>query len=160
MDEIQTTSYLSPWDHRFCFELALGLDKESEILERYNVSPDQYSKLKKTPAFNQQIVDYRAEIKEKGLSFKAKAKIMAEDLLNHAYDMARDSGTSAQVRLDTIKFVTKVADLEPKETKSNNDQQFLPAVAAAIKGIADGDLELQVSRIVSRRRQIKDIEHE
>lgn len=143
-------AFFDPWDHRFAFELAMALEPANEVCARYEVSEEQFEKLRKTPAFMKQVVDYRAEIKEKGLTFRGKAKIMSEDLLGTAYTMIHDPAIPANVKADLIKWVGKMADYEPKEQK-NQEQQFLPAVAAAIKQLSDGDLELRVTQIVSRR---------
>lgn len=154
MDEID--SYFAPFDHRLCFELALALDPLEVILERYNVSPAQFEKLKKTPAFMQRVVEYRAEIKAKGLSFREKAKIMAEDLLGTAYELIHHPSTPASVKADLLKAVVKFADLEPKDTKQS-PEMFLPQIAAAIKGLSDGDLELRVTQIVAKKQQAIDV---
>ncbi len=132
------------------FELALGLDSPEVICERYEVSTEEFLKLRQQPAFMKQVVDYRAEIKDKGLTFRNKAKIMAEDLLTNAYDMINNPGVPANVKADLIKWVGKMADYEPKESK-NADQSFLPAVAATIQALSDGELELRVTQLVSRR---------
>ena len=52
-------------------------------------------------------------MQENGLSFKAKARAQAEDLLAHSYDLATDPLCSAAVRADLIKWTAKVAGLEP-----------------------------------------------
>ena len=135
------------------FELALALESPEDICKRYEVSPADFEKLRKQPAFMKQVVDYRAEIKEKGLTFRSKAKIMAEDLLNNAYEMINHPGVPANVKADLIKWVGKMADYEPKEAK-NADMQFLPAVAATIQALSDGELELRVTQLVSRRAPV------
>lgn len=157
-DQSDLTCY-QPWDHRFAFELALALEPSEEICERYEVSPQTFAKLRKNPAFMKQVVEYRAEIKEKGLTFRAKAKIMAEDLLNKAYEIINTPGTTAAVRADLIKWVGKMADYEPKpEPVKDPSVLYLPAVAEAISKMSDGDLELRVTQIVSKRAPLT-IEH-
>ncbi len=149
MDEI--ASYYQPFDHRLCFELALALEPIPDILTRYNVSEKEFEKLKKLPAFMQRVVDYRVEIKEKGLTFREKARIMAEDLLGTAYEMVHHPTTPANVKSDLIKFVTKVADLEPKPNPTA-EQQYLPQIAASLKQLSDTELAVRVMEIVQKRQ--------
>ncbi len=149
MDEIKT--YFEPFDHRLCFELALALDDLPKILERYNVTPEQFEKLKKNPTFMQRVVDYRAEIKAKGLSFREKAKIMAEELLVTAYDLIHHPSTPAPVKADLIKYVTKAADLEPKPNPTA-EQQYLPQIAESLKKLSDTELAARVAAIVQKRQ--------
>ena len=157
MDEyIATPNYFAPWDHRMTYELALALDPVSEILARYHVTEKDFQRFRKQPAFMQQIVDYRAEIREKGLTFRAKAKIMAEDLLGTAYELIHSPATPANVKADLIKWTSKVAALDPQPNQHQQDSnQFLPAIASAIKQLSDGDLELRVMQLVSKK-QVKD----
>ena len=138
------------------FEIALALDPVPEIVARYDLTNEQFARIAALPAFKQQILAYRTEIKEKVLSFKEKAKVMAEDLLGMTYDLIYHPHTSNAVKADLIKWVAKMAGHEvPAQT---GDGAYLPQIAAALKGLADGDLELRVTEIVKRRASEKEVE--
>lgn len=152
---LRPAPYLA-FDHRMAFEIALGLDPLAEIVARYDLTPEQFARIAALPAFKQQIIAYRTEIKERGLSFKEKAKVMAEDLLGKTYDLIHHPGTSAAVKADLIKWVSKMAGHEtPAQVEGG---AYLPQIAAALKGLADGDLELRVTEIVKRRAPEKEVE--
>lgn len=148
--------YLDGFDNRFVFELALALDPVETTLERYHVDLATYEAYLRNPAFQAQLQRFRNDIFEKGLSFREKSRAMAEDMLKTAYNLIHDKDVPATVKADLIKWVAKVADLEPKANK-NEEQQFLPALAAAVKQLSDGDLELQVTQIVARKQQSIDV---
>jgi hypothetical protein len=140
-----------PYDARLCFEIALGLEPIDVVLERYNIDKERFSELLANPTFKKQILDFKREIKEKGLSFKEKAKMMAEDLLTTAYDIIHHQATSAAVKADLIKWTARVAGYEvPNDAAPQN---FLPALQQTLKEISTGDLEIQVMQIVKRRQQ-------
>lgn len=151
MSDTRLTPSYFPYDARMCFEIALALDPLDKILERYGIAPDQFKRLSQNTQFKQQIIEFRKEIKDKGLSFKEKAKMMAEDMLTTAYDIIHHPQTSASVKADLIKWTAKVAGYDaPTDTQPQN---FLPQIQATLKGLADGDLEIQVMNIVKRRQQ-------
>lgn len=149
-----TNRYWSPWDNRFIFELALGLDPVGEVCSRYGVTPTKLAQFRKLPLFNEQIKTARSEIREKGLTFREKAKVMAEDLLGTAYSLAQDPRVTGQTRLDTIKWISKMANLEPAEKPKDGEvSNLLPAIAKRIKDIPDDELEIQVFRVVQKQKQ-------
>ncbi len=151
-EDLTGNRYWAPYDHRMCFELALGLSPLDEILERYNVTPTELKKLMALPTFKEQVIAYKREIKDKGLSFREKAKIMAEDLLGTAYDLIHHVGTPPPVKSELIRWVAKMAALEPgPQPAEGASQSLLPAIEARLKAIPDSELEIQVTRIVQRR---------
>lgn len=107
------------FDPRLVYELALGLEDAHEIFPRYNYTAEQALALASKPVFVATYKEYRKYISEQGLSFKAKARMQAEDLLTHAYEMATDKETPAAVRFDIIQWTAKMGELAPKESKGD-----------------------------------------
>ena len=156
--------FVTPWDHRMCFELALGIDATQDILDSYNVDIRTYEQWLNIPAFQKQLEDYRSYIREEGLSFREKARIQAEDMLSTSYTLVHHPDVPPHVKADLIKWTAKMADLEPAAKISASALQGTagPLIdAAAIQQITDGELEIQVARIVKRRKQAEGelIEH-
>ena len=98
---------------RLACELALGLDEHTEIFQRHGYTPEQALSLIETKEFAQTLERVAQEVRASGLSFRTKARAMAEDLLPHAYTIATDELASAAVRADIIQWMARVADLEP-----------------------------------------------
>jgi len=98
---------------RLALELALKLDDSAVIFQRHGYTPEQALALLETKGFAALLEHTAQEVREKGLSFRAKARVMAEDLLQHGYEIATDDHASAAVRADLIQWMARVADLEP-----------------------------------------------
>ena len=105
---------------RMAVELALHMDDAESIFASYHYTPDQAAELLESPAFVALLERVTKEVREQGLSFRMKARAIAEDLLPHAYEMATDASCSAAVRADLIKWASKVGDLDPKPTKDDS----------------------------------------
>jgi len=99
---------------RLALELALGLDDADSVFERNGYTSEQAVKLIESPAFVALLQRTTEEVKSSGLGFKMKARVQAEELLGHSYEMATDPYTSGAVRADLIKWTARVAGLEPK----------------------------------------------
>ena len=56
-------------------------------------------------------------MREKGLTFKLKARAQAEELLTTSYLLIHDPAVSPAVKADLIKSTVKWAGLEPKNTE-------------------------------------------
>jgi hypothetical protein len=98
---------------RMACELALGLEDPLVIFRRYGYDKDQALALLQSEQFGRLLDRIGKEVREQGLSFRAKARAMAEDLLPEAYAIATDELASSAVRADLIQWITRVADLEP-----------------------------------------------
>ena len=103
------------FDPRLAYELALEMDTPTGTFERYGYGIDEATRIMAMPGFIATVRKYRDEIVGTGVSFRLKAKVQAEDLLTHSYEMATDPEVPPAVRADLIKWTAKVANLEPKD---------------------------------------------
>lgn len=103
------------FDPRIAYELALGVTSPAKVFEKYGVGLDAAKALIALPHFISTVRTYKEELVEKGVTFRLKAKIQAEDLLTHSYVLATDPEVPAAVRADLIKWTAKMAALEPQE---------------------------------------------
>jgi hypothetical protein len=97
------------------YELALGVSSASAVFAKYGLTLEEAKRLIGLPHFLQTIREYKDELVTKGVTFRLKAKIQAEDLLTHSYVLATDPEVPAAVRADLIKWTAKMAALEPGE---------------------------------------------
>lgn len=100
-------------------ELALHIDDAEEIFLRHGYSPEQAADLLESPAFMLLMQQAQKEVLENGISFRTKAKLIANELLPYAHDIATDPLQSAAVRASLIQWTVKIAGLEPKEMKDD-----------------------------------------
>ena len=110
----------TPWTNVVAFELALILEGGGEtvqdLLTRNNITATQFAEFANDKIFEKIVRDYREEIRTKGLTFRAKARVQAEELLKTSWILIHSIDTPAAVKADLIKHTVKWADLEPKNT--------------------------------------------
>lgn len=109
---------LTKWSDRLAFDVALMLEGSGETLQeviaRHKISAADLLEYNKDTVFLKKVEHYQTEIKEKGLTFRLKARAQAEELLSTSYMLIHDPGVSAAVKADLIKATVKWAGLEPK----------------------------------------------
>lgn len=109
---------LTKWSDRLAFDVALMLEGSGESLQevvaRHKIAAADILEFNKDPVFLKKVEHYQSEIKEKGLTFRLKARAQAEELLTTSYMLIHDPGVSAAVKADLIKSTVKWAGLEPK----------------------------------------------
>lgn len=106
------------WNDRLAFDLALLLEGSGETLdeitERHSLTVSDIADFNKDPVFLKKVRHYREEIKEKGVTFRLKARAQAEELLKTSWTLIHSADVSAAVKADLIKSTVKWGGLEPK----------------------------------------------
>ena len=107
------------WNDRLAFDVALTLegsgDTLQEVITRHRISANDILTFNADPIFLKKVEGYRTEFREKGLTFKLKARAQAEELLTTSWLLIHDSSVSPAVKADLIKSTVKWAGLEPKD---------------------------------------------
>lgn len=107
------------WNDRLAFDVALTLEGSGESLQeiigRHNISANDLLVFKSDPIFLKKVEAYRTEVRDKGLTFKLKARAQAEELLTTSWLLIHDPAVSPAVKADLIKSTVKWAGLEPKD---------------------------------------------
>jgi hypothetical protein len=113
------------WNDRLAFDVALTLEGSGETLQevitRHNISANDILIFNADPVFLKKVEGYRTEIRDKGLTFKLKARAQAEELLTTSWMLIHDPAVSPAVKADLIKSTVKWAGLEPKDTVATGD---------------------------------------
>lgn len=108
------------WTDRFAFDIALRLEgsgeKLPEILKTHDFTRSDFLTIQNDPVFKKSVQNYRNEIREKGMTFKLKARAQAEELLSTSWIIIHSPDVPASVKADLIKSTVKWAGLEPKDT--------------------------------------------
>ena len=106
------------WSDRLAFDVALLLEGSGETLDevkaRHNITALNLVEFNKDPIFLKKVEGYRDEIKEKGMTFRLKARAQAEELLTTSWTLIHSPDVSAAVKADLIKSTVKWGGLEPK----------------------------------------------
>jgi hypothetical protein len=106
------------WTQDFIMEVALGLESDKDILDRYGVSPVQYNQWLEHPLFKKELTELSKKIFDEGLTFKSKCKIQSEDYLTDLHLLMKSTHTPPNVKLEALRSLVKWAGLEPKEEKA------------------------------------------
>jgi len=110
------------WSDRLAFDMALMLEGSGETLDevkdRHHITAEQLLVFNKDPVFLKKVESYREEVREKGMTFKLKARAQAEELLTTSWTLIHSPDVSAAVKADLIKSTVKWGGLEPKNEVS------------------------------------------
>lgn len=114
-------SYLAPqtrWSDRLAFDIALLLEGSgetiNEVTSRNNISVNDLLTYRQDASFLKKVEHYRGEIRDKGVTFRLKARAQAEELLTTSWLLIHDPSVSPAVKADLIKSTVKWGGLEPK----------------------------------------------
>lgn len=111
---------LTKWTDRLAFDVALTLEGSgeslNELMQRHHLSANDILVFNADPVFLKKVEHYRNEVRDKGLTFKLKARAQAEELLTTSWLLIHDPAVSPAVKADLIKSTVKWGGLEPKET--------------------------------------------
>ena len=105
-------------DPKFVFELAAGMEEPDSIASRYRYTPEGWATLKDDENFKKIVEAKRSELQKSGYTFRLKAALAAESLLDDVYLGAKDMDASLSAKLEAFKYLTKIGGLEPKEDKA------------------------------------------
>jgi len=110
--------YHTKWSDRLAFDVALMLEGSGETLQevvtRHKITAQDILDFNKDPIFLKKVEHYQNEVRDKGLTFKLKARAQAEELLTTSWMLIHDPGVSPAVKADLIKSTVKWGGLEPK----------------------------------------------
>ena len=108
----------TPWNDRLAMDIALLLEGSGEplqdVLQRHGIGAAELLVFNKDPLFLKKVDNLRTEVRDKGLSFKLKARAQAEELLTTSWGLIHSPDVSAAVKADLIKSTVKWAGLEPR----------------------------------------------
>ena len=113
------------WSNRLAFDIALLLEKSGEtldeVLERHTITASEMLVFNADPIFRMKVDDYREEVREKGITFRLKARAQAEELLTTSWQLIHSPEVSPAVKADLIKSTVKWGNLEPKNNVAEVD---------------------------------------
>ena len=104
------------WSNKIALELALvlesGLGTVEDLLSSNRITKEDLVEFNHDQTFLRTVEGYREDIREKGLAFKLKARVQAEELLRTSYLLTQDPDVPASVKADLIKATVKWAGYE------------------------------------------------
>ena len=105
---------LTPWSRSFLAELAQDPENLMAVLGKHNIPFESYLEFKDTAAYRREYEEVKTTFKEEGITFKEKAKAVADLLLVDMVRLAKDPETPASVKAALFDKVTSLAGYQPK----------------------------------------------
>lgn len=109
------------FDARIPYELAAQMGDPQAILAGYGFQGRAAFDLVASELFQKELRKQVEAFAANGLTFRRRAEIIADDALPHVYELIKDSTAPSATRLDAIKWVTRMAGLEPNEKAATNN---------------------------------------
>ncbi len=117
-EKLLIPSDINPWPARFPVELAVGIQSEDELLQKYGVTADQFSLFKNSLAFRRELAEAQKLVRDGGFTFATKCATIAEDWLPELDGYLHASHIPFAQKIDAFKTMAKLGRLEPKEEKA------------------------------------------
>lgn len=96
---------------------AQGLEDPDVIAERFGLTGPSWAQLKESKPFQLAVAEKKAELEKNGWVFRQKAAMGAEMVLEKVIIDLMSNETGTNTRLEGLKTLAKLANLEPKEEK-------------------------------------------
>lgn len=95
-------------------ELAMHIAPVKDICEAYGIDKDEFFALADDPTFQAAFQQAKERLQKEGMSFRIKAQLQAELLLEKSWNLIHNDNTPTTVKADLIKSTVRWAGLEPK----------------------------------------------
>lgn len=98
--------------------LAQGMEDPLDIAARFGITAEQWEKWSEYPPLKAAVSAKRAELEKNGWVVRTKAAMQAEMLMDQVFVQAMSNDVGLMQKLETLKTLIKVGNLEPKEDKT------------------------------------------
>ena len=110
---------------RLCYEIVLAKvtgESESDAFARHGYTPEQALALLEQPSFATLLDRVAKDMHDNGLTFRAKARSMAEALLETSFEIATDPEQPTSERVKIVQWTAKMAGHEKGLDKEESKQ--------------------------------------
>lgn len=102
------------WPPTLPIELALKTASPADLRIEYGYDVDEWDDLKRNPVFLKELAGACELVRQEGMSFKLKAKLIAEENLKEVFRLIRDTLTPAQTKAKLIEINARWAGFDPR----------------------------------------------
>lgn len=102
------------WPPMLPFELAMRQHPPKVICKAYGIDKEEFETLVDDPHFAKAYTDAVEGLRKEGMSFRIKARLQAEAMLDKSWKMVMDESTPNTIKADLIKSTVRWAGYEPK----------------------------------------------
>lgn len=112
------------FDPRLPIEIALKTAPLPAICEAYGLDRESFAELACNPLFIKAYEEAVIEVKKDGVTFRKKAQLQADALLNKSWEIIHADGTPSAVKADLIKSTVRWAGWDSKPGEGVAGAQF------------------------------------
>ena len=126
------------WSNALPMDVALGIYQPEDLYELHNLNEEQLRVYLNHPLFQQEVAELRREMKDTGATFKAKARVLAEHLIDRMYDIIANEDTSPAIRMKGIENVVRWAGYDRKpvdDTPEVAQATQVPSIEIVLNGL-------------------------
>lgn len=120
------------WPPTLPIELALKTASPAEIMHEYGYTLEEWNGLRENPVFLKELAGACELVRQEGMSFKLKAKLIAEENLKEVFKLTRDPACPPAVRGKLIELTARWAGFDPRTNGENGEGGALQANTLAI----------------------------
>lgn len=102
------------WPPTLPIELALKTASPREIQSEYGFCDEEWEQLRANPVFLKELAGACELVRQEGMSFKLKAKLIAEENLSEVFKLTRDKDCPHAVRGKLIELTARWAGFDPR----------------------------------------------
>lgn len=102
------------WPPTLPIELALKTAEPAELRVEYGYTPEEWEALRTNQVFLKELAGACELVRQEGMSFKLKAKLIAEENLKEVFRMTRDQNCPHAVRGKLIELTARWAGYDPR----------------------------------------------
>lgn len=102
------------WPPTLPIELALKTASPAELRVEYGYDHEEWDALRQNPVFLKELAGACELVRQEGMSFKLKAKLIAEENLKEVFRLIREAGTPAQTKAKLIEINARWAGFDPR----------------------------------------------
>lgn len=127
------------WPPTLPIELALKTASPVEIMHEYGYSQEEWMGLRDNPIFLKELAGACELVRQEGMSFKLKAKLIAEENLKEVFKLTRDPACPPAVRGKLIELTARWAGFDPRTNGEGGEGGALQANTLNIQiNLGDG----------------------
>jgi len=102
------------WPPTLPIELALKTASPSDLRVEYGYGIEEWNALRSNPVFLKELAGACELVRQEGMSFKLKAKLIAEENLKEVFKLTRDPTCPPAVRGKLIEITARWAGFDPR----------------------------------------------
>lgn len=111
-------------DPRMIYDLASGVEEPDEIARRYGFEGEEWEQLAQRPELIRAVQQQAAELKKNGTTFRNKAKLLSDSMLNNLYQAAMRDDVPVKDKAAALLAVAKFAGVDAPAQQASQGAGF------------------------------------